>query len=609
MECMHFVKAVLVLSLINLCSELRSQPDSGKPISSSRANALFAIDSLKIAKHLQDANSFLRQNNLDSCRWSAHQARTMAVQWRRSDLVAWADNLLASCLFYEGAYSEGIKLESAVIAVADSSDQQLLRAHARKMIAWMYTELGKETDALDLFKECLPVFKKFADRDFQKNIGITFYGIATSYFYLGRYEDALVYYDSAIQAHPAMDPREMALTLADRAALLRDHYHEFYRAKADAEQAFEIIRSEAGHDDAAAYVQAELALTAARLNKPLEAREWARAAVALYGKLPLAKRYVSVYKTISEALSLTGNYKEAFEAERLTRILEDSIYKWRKIQIIEDLRVKYESDRKTREIEYLNLARTHQESVLIKNRTALLLLAIFTGSIITIGFLFHRKREKYHKKIRELEAAHQVKVVKESIANDLHDSLGSQLSTISLGLQRAGVETQNETIFQLQRMTDRVLGELRDFIWVINKEFVSVEELEQRINSLFWQYRKIEHPMKMDIKVVGQIGTNQLTPLIGVNLFRIIQEAVQNSIKHSQAKHLQISLMNGQGTLKLRIRDDGIGFQIPSKNGFDHFGLANMRKRAELIQAQMEVDSAIGQGTSIFIQVPVPTQS
>jgi signal transduction histidine kinase len=533
----------------------------------------------------------------------------LATNFRRSDLIAWADHLMASCLFYEGNFSKGIKMETAVVAFADSTGQKLLRAHARKMIAWIYTEIGKENDALMLFKESLPVFKEFSHQDFQKNVGITFYGMATSYFYLGRFDEALVYYDSAVEAIPSMDPREMALTLADRAAVLRDHYREFLGAQKDAERALKIINQETDQRDAKAYVQAEMALTAAKLKRHSDARKWARSAYDLYARLPLARRYVSVYKTISEAFSLTGNYEEAFETERLTRILEDSIYKWRKIQIIEDLRVKYETDRKTREIEYLNLARVHQESVLIKNRTALLLLAFFTGSMMTMGFLFYRKREKYHEKIRELESANQVKMVKERIANDLHDSLGSQLSTISLGLRRAAGETNNETISQMQLMTDKVLGELRDFIWVINKEFVSIEELEQRVNSLFWQYRKIDHPMKMDIKVVGEIGSNQLTPLVGVNLFRIIQEAVQNSIKHSQANHLQISLMNGQGTLKLRIHDDGVGFQHRAKLDHDHFGLANMHKRAELISGKIEVDSVLGQGTSIFVQVPISQNS
>lgn len=217
--------------------------------------------------------------------------------------------------------------------------------------------------------------------------------------------------------------------------------------------------------------------------------------------------------------------------------------------------------------------------------------------------MYYRKREKYHKKIRGLEGAQQVRVEKERIAKELHDSLGSRLSTISLGLQRAAHETGNESLSVINDLTDKAMNELRDSIWAMNKDFISLEELEQRINTLFWNYRKMNHPMELEMKMTGMIGAHQLSPDAGAHLYRIIQEAVQNSIKHSGATRLEVSILKGQDFVKVSITDNGKGFQLPREKSQDHFGLSNMQRRAEMIGATYHLKTTPGEGTVISIKL------
>jgi signal transduction histidine kinase len=482
---------------------------------------LAKTDSLRIVAYIYLSNTYLEENQQDSSLWAAEQALKMAEAAKLPLLVGWANYMIGSYFFYEGYYDKGIQLQSLVAQQADALNVQLLRACAQKIIAWIYTEMGKETEALVLFKAGLPVFKKYSKEDMQMSIGIAYYGMATSYFYLARFDSARLYYDSAIAAKPPMDSREMALTLADRASLKRDKFNDLKGALTDAQRAFNLLEKSSLQRDAKAYVQAELALTFAKLGQLNKANEWAQSAYQLYSSIPLLKRYVSVYQTITETFRLTGNFKNAFQSEQETRTLQDSLFEWRKLQTIEGLRLKYQTDIKDKEIANLNLERRLQQSLLVKNQNVLYVLAVSIFIIAVTGIIYNRKREKYHRKIRGLESSQQVRLEKERIAKELHDSLGSQLSTISLGIQRAAQETGNETLVSVQVMTDKAMSELRDSIWAMNKESISLEELEQRINTLFWQYRKIEVPIEMEMKIVGDIGARKLSPDMGAHLYRV----------------------------------------------------------------------------------------
>jgi signal transduction histidine kinase len=88
---------------------------------------------------------------------------------------------------------------------------------------------------------------------------------------------------------------------------------------------------------------------------------------------------------------------------------------------------------------------------------------------------------------------------------------------------------------------------------------------------------------------------------VKVALYRIIQEAINNVVKHAQAQHVTVTLQRNDGKIMLRIVDDGRGFdrdRIPS----DHFGLGNMRERAEAIGAQLDIESEPGIGTEIQVR-------
>ena len=216
------------------------------------------------------------------------------------------------------------------------------------------------------------------------------------------------------------------------------------------------------------------------------------------------------------------------------------------------------------------------------------------------------KKEGVRKELERQQLAFekelQVQAEKDRIRRDLHDSLGGQLSSISIGLNRLISIEKNESLTAIQNLADKAVKELRDSLWVLDKTEISIDELEERVNSLFWHYRKIDLPVEMELQLKG--GKNQkLSSVTAGHLFRIVQEATQNAIKHSEAQKIQVVLQIDSGVLFLTISDNGKGFVWPAKEEYDHFGLRNMQKRAEQIHAEFSIKSNLGQGTTVSIRL------
>ena len=89
-----------------------------------------------------------------------------------------------------------------------------------------------------------------------------------------------------------------------------------------------------------------------------------------------------------------------------------------------------------------------------------------------------------------------------------------------------------------------------------------------------------------------------------IALFRLVQESVQNALKHSGAKHIQVKLEIGRDHVLMIIKDNGKGFDVSAKKS-GSFGIMGMKERVELLEGEITIDSKLGAGTLIMINVPI----
>lgn len=593
------VQLVLIIFIINRYGTAQSSIDSLAQVIRTTSS-----DSSRAYHYLLLSNAYLDEGQLDSSLWAAQESYQLGNQFQWLPIKIWSQHLEGNYFYYAGAYDKAIAIQSLVRDQAEEASLIVLRACAQKMIGWIYLEMGKEQEALALFQESLAIFKKHGHEDFQRDLGISYYGVGTALFILGEYKNAKLYYDSAITAKPSLKPREVALVLADRAALLRDAFNQPREALSDAILAWKIIEKKRGQDDAKAYVLSEVALTKAVLGYTTESTKDATKAFELYELQPLTKRYRSVYESLARAFVLSGDFAMAFRTEQKKTTLMDSIYQWRRVLTIEELQTQYETEKSMHQIDLLSREKLQNQLENTQFKTALWVISSVLVTLIIGTLIYQVKREKYLRKIRHLEAEQKIQEEKERIKRDLHDSLGSQLSSIAMGLNREVTRSNNQNLAGLQELADKAISELRDSLWVIDKDKISAEELGQRVATLFWQYQKLEIPVQMEFKRTG--GEHYFfSSKTASHVFRIIQEALHNAIKHSECSRISIEMNFDAGQIKLSIRDNGKGMQTTIPVSEDHFGLHNIQRRATQLNAQLTISSKTNEGTEIVLVLPL----
>jgi len=200
----------------------------------------------------------------------------------------------------------------------------------------------------------------------------------------------------------------------------------------------------------------------------------------------------------------------------------------------------------------------------------------------------------------------------ERIARDLHDNLGQLLAFINLQAQgikqefaNAGVEIAASNLDKLLLVTQSAHNEVREYIQntrklaVIENDFITV--LTQELHTF---------EENSGINIIKDLPPGftspELSPNIKINILNIIKEALSNAVKHAEASTVKISLEYIPDVLCFTIEDNGRGFEIKyNRNTQRKFGLSIMKERASEIGAIIDIQSAIGRGTSISLRVPI----
>ncbi|MGI6659637.1 MAG: HAMP domain-containing protein [Dethiobacteraceae bacterium] len=196
------------------------------------------------------------------------------------------------------------------------------------------------------------------------------------------------------------------------------------------------------------------------------------------------------------------------------------------------------------------------------------------------------------------------------IARELHDETSQSLTALKLGLKAMEQTTSPAGIQELSRELRQMLGATLDEITAISRNLrPSVLDDMGLQAALARLIEESSHRIgkKIIYKHEGLVD-KRFPAYIETAVYRIVQEAVTNSLKYAQAENIFVSVSYQQNQLKAIVADDGIGFDpaavldgnIPQKG----FGLFGMQERATLIDGTLQIDAATGQGTTITVTVP-----
>lgn len=304
---------------------------------------------------------------------------------------------------------------------------------------------------------------------------------------------------------------------------------------------------------------------------------------------PLEKRR-DVYHTLYKYYAKTGDMGNAFQYQSKYIAYRDSMHNLEQIEKLKDLEMQATTAQKDKEIA--------EAELVVKNRN-LWILAIGALLLLTMGIA----RQLYLKRLQASQQA-QLKLQEERlrISRDLHDNIGAELTYISSVIDQKtfGMKDPEERR-EYERLSDSsrsAMAQLRETIWAIKTEEITVEKFANKLNELSRKYSE-----GLGVKLsVAQSGENyMLPPAKVINLFRVCQEGINNAIKYSGCSEIRIELNAEGDQLNMSIVDNGKGFDMAAtKTGY---GLQNMQERIEEIGGKYSLHTRVDKGTEIKVTI------
>jgi signal transduction histidine kinase len=222
------------------------------------------------------------------------------------------------------------------------------------------------------------------------------------------------------------------------------------------------------------------------------------------------------------------------------------------------------------------------------------------------------EKKKFQRRLQRAEQERALERERSRIAQDLHDDLGSSLTRISLlsGLLRADKNNPQQVeahASKLSQAADQTVRALEEIVWAVRPGSDTLQSLVEYIahfaNELFEG-----NPTRCRLDLPHDLPALALPPDVRHNIFLIVKEALTNALKHAGAKEVHVQAKAAGSTIEIVVEDDGKGFAPSATPTADkRNGLGNMRQRAATVGGKLDLQSAIGSGTSVRLTVNLST--
>jgi signal transduction histidine kinase/Tfp pilus assembly protein PilF len=357
------------------------------------------------------------------------------------------------------------------------------------------------------------------------------------------------------------------------------------------------------------------------MNNPKVALSYADKGFKLVEKYPeIELLSADLNLTTAESYYMLDDFKKARQNRQRFITLKDSIFSENNAVAMADLEVKYETEKKEREI-LIQRAELAETKLTIQQRNyqiySLIGFALILG---LIGYLFYNQQKLKNKQLHKenelkdalikIETQNRLQEQRLRISRDLHDNIGAQLTFIisSIDNLRYGFDIKDEKLNNkletISQFTSGTIYELRDTIWAMNKSEISLEDLQSRISNFIEKADAASHGVAFQLNSkTSDIGDFKFSSVEGMNIYRIIQESINNALKYAEANHITVDFSKEKNALVFKVSDDGKGFNLATINRGN--GLNNMDKRAHDIGAGIKILSEETKGTTIVLNVKI----
>jgi two-component system, NarL family, sensor kinase len=493
-------------------------------------------------------------------------------------------------------------LQAAKLAEETGNDK--FRRVANNNLASVFNSLQQYEKGKQYAEKSLLIAQKMKD-DYA--VASSTINIATSDFFLKHYEESLQHFKQVESLGKKM---EDDIIIMDGWLGMADNYKES-KAYQQSERYYRDVMETADRIDAPEYKMygymgiSDLML---RTKKYAIAQPFIDEGIILAQKLGTKIELKDLYLRATELYEATGNPAAALQWHKKFVALNDSLLNEKNTASINGMEIKYETAKKEQQLA-LQEATIHQ-----KNTLNYILLA-GVAALLLISFLSYRtyrqKRKLQEQKISELEKEKLLLATqsllkgqedeRSRLAKDLHDGLGGLLSGVKLQL---GAMKGNLILSEEHgRIFNNALGKLDESISEMRR--VAHNMMPEALMKLGLQQALQDYCDGLSASQSFTINSEfhglekRMDPSTEVVLYRIVQELLNNAVKHSGASVILAQVMRHDNSLTITVEDNGRGFE--KETVLQGAGLKNIRSRVDYLKGQLDIQTTPGKGTSVHI--------
>ncbi|MBI4931642.1 MAG: sensor histidine kinase [Bacteroidetes bacterium] len=527
----------------------------------------------------------------------------------------------------QGNYTKALENYLASLKIREETGDKKNIAASYNNIGLIYRNQSNYAMALENYFASLKIYKEFSNK---AGIAASYINIGEIYRSQGNYAMALENYFASLKIYKEIGNKTGIASSYNNIGEIYRNQGNYTKALGNYFTSLKIYE-EIDNKEGIATSYINIGSTYMEKKNYAEATTYLLNSLQLFKEVEVKDGMMEAYQRLSEVNEKMNDYKNAHTYYQLYSQIKDSIFNEESSKQITEMQTKYETEKKEKQIQLLNKENEVKGERLQKQQTVRNAIIGISGLLIIVVVLLYNRRQlkmknSYQQKISAQQKSLSEELLKQEklrlksiviaqekerkrIAEELHDGIGQMLSAVKLNI--AALDDSKEDDYKIQyknaiELIDDSCSELRNISHNMMPGLLVKSGLIPALNDLA---DKLNHSYALKIFIESDGMEKRLDNAMEIQLYRIIQELLNNIIKYAHAAEIHIQLNRSESELTLMMEDDGKGFDTTILKTSAGNGWNNINSRLEILNAKIEIDSRVGKGTVMFIELPLTTNT
>ncbi len=514
-----------------------------------------------------------------------------------------------------GLYEEALKNYLLALAIYEKNNSLKNQTTVINNIGNVYSYLGMNEKALEYFNKAKDNSIKLKDKKGQSE---AFNNIAILYANEGKLQEALDYFKFSLNIERELKDKKGTAESANNVGAVFYYMQQIDSALYYIRYSVAIEKSIKNYTAISSSYN-NIATILIENNRSDEAQKYIDSAYTIAVEAKTTADIEAALQTYSNYYEAKNDLKSALDYQKKYNAFRDSTSTIETKNKVAELEIKYDTEKKENQI-LQQRAQLAEKDLEVRRKNTFIFGSLGVALILgLIGYLLYSQQKLKNRQLQKegelksalakIETQNQLQEQRLRISRDLHDNIGAQLTFIisSIDNLKYGFtdisEKLGNKLSNISSFTSQTIFELRDTIWAMNKESISFEDLQARIANFIEHAKNASAHTKFSFNIKDNVDqTHVFTSVQGMNIYRIIQESVNNALKYASAEKIEVNISKENEQYRVEILDNGKGFDPASIEMGN--GLNNMKKRAREIGGEFDFISQKNGGTRVIMTFP-----